>query len=617
MSWIYQLAPLPVVVPLLVAAFLAASGDYLPRRLMDALGLLTSAALVVICGLLARGSAGHAIVYWFGNWHPDPSAGSPHHFPVGICFSIDPMGAGLAALVGLLSTASFAFSWSYFEQVKSLYHALMLAFVAAMCGLCLTGDLFNLFVWFELMTAAAVGLCGYKSEESWPLLGALNFAVVNTVGAFLSLGGVALLYAQTGSLNMAQVGSSLAAHSPGGTFLLIVFVFISAGFLVKMAVVPFQFWLADAHAVAPTPVCVLFSGVMVELGVYAIARLHWMVFAPSLSPAEENAVRDVFLIMGSLTAVTGAVYCFSQRHLKRMLAFSTISHVGLMVIGFALLAPAALSGTAVYVVGHGMIKGALFLGAGILLHRCGSVDEYDLRDSGENLKPLGVLLTIGALALAGLPPFATFYGASDIHRAASELHIDWLSPFTIVAEALTAGAILRFTARVFIGWGERHEASSRGSPHIAMDTETAGEHDETPFFMWLPAAMLLLIGAVVAIPHSIREDVSRSAHFFENTRSLTAAALEAQTAAPPAHAPAPDAEPRAENIITFIIAFAVAGLALFPGALGGRFNWALGRALVAFMRPLRKIQSGNIGDYIAWFTIGIAAYGGMLLMMSR
>ncbi len=280
MPWTTQLAPLPVVLPLLVAAVLAAVGSHLPRRALDTIALLTSAAVVAICYQLAHASAHGTIVYWFGNWRPDAA-----HFPVGICFVIDPVGAGMAALVGLLSVASFAFSWAYFEQVKSLYHALMLAFVAAMCGLCLTGDLFNLFVWFELMTAVAVGLCGYKSEESAPLLGGLNFAVVNTVGAFVSLAGIALLYAHTGSLNMAAVGRGLASHPPGTAFVVVAFVFVVAGFLVKMAVVPFQFWLADAHAAAPTPVCVLFSGVMVELGLYAVARLYWTVFAGSLPGA--------------------------------------------------------------------------------------------------------------------------------------------------------------------------------------------------------------------------------------------------------------------------------------------------------------------------------------------
>src|SRR6185312_6607973 len=179
---------------------------------------------------------------------------------------------------------AFVFSWYYFESIKSLYHALMLVFLAGMCGLALTGDLFNLFVWFELMSAAGVALCGYKSEESGPLQGAINFAVSNTLGAYLSLTGIAILYAQTGALNMAQVGAALAAGNPGNVYVIVAFVFFASGFLVKAAAFPFHFWLADAHAVAPTPVCVLFSGVMVELGLYAVARVYWTVFSAPLHP---------------------------------------------------------------------------------------------------------------------------------------------------------------------------------------------------------------------------------------------------------------------------------------------------------------------------------------------
>ena len=609
MLWTHQLAPLPVVVPLTVAALLAAFGNHLPRRLTDTLALLTTAAVAAACGLLARAAAHGTVVYWFGDWHPDA-----HAFPVGICFVIDPMGAGLAALVATLATASFAFGWAYFDEVKSLYHALMLAFVAAMCGLCLTGDLFNLFVWFELMTAVAVALCGYKSEESGPLLGALNFAVVNTIGAFLSLAGVAVLYAWTGSLNMAAVGRGLAAHPPGTTFVAVAFVLVIAGFVVKMAAVPFQLWLADAHAVAPTPVCVLFSGVMVELGLYAVARLYWTVFAPVLPAAP---VRDVFLVMGAVTAVVGAIYCFGQRHLKRMLAFSTISHLGLMLIGFALLDRGGLGGLATYLVGHGMIKGALFLGAGILLHRCGSVDEHDLRGGGGNLKLLGVILFVGALGLVGMPPFATFYGESQMHEAAERLHLGWLTYVAVPVEALTAGAVLRFTARVFLGWGRVREATSRGAAHIPMDTETAGAHDHTPWTMWLPAVVLLAAAAVVAVPGPFRSAAAAAAGHFQQSHLLTAVTLDGAVDQSPAFPPPPAADFRAENVVTLAAAFGVALLAVFPGVLGRRLNWRLGRALVAAMRPLRRLQSGSVGDYVAWFAFGIAAYGGLLLLFLR
>jgi multicomponent Na+:H+ antiporter subunit D len=355
---------------------------------------------------------------------------------------------------------------------------------------------------------------------------------------------------------------------------------------------------------------------MVELGLYAVARLHWLVFFPSLDSTTETAIREVFLLIGALTAVIGAIYCFGQRHLKRLLAFSTISHVGLMVIGFALLTPGGLAGTAVYLVGHGMIKGALFLGAGILLHRCGSVDEYDLRGSGGNLKPLAGILALGAFALAGMPPFATFYGQSQIHEAAAQLGLHWLSPVTIIAEALTAGAVLRFTGRVFVGWGKRREATSRGSPHIPMETETAGEHDTTPIFMWLPAAALLVLAALVPLSKSFSIATADAADHFEQPQLIAHVTLDAAIDTHPIPM-LPQAHFRAENIITLAAALFVAAITLFPQYLGKRINWLLSRGLIAFMKPLRSLQSGNVGDYVAWFAFGIAVYGGLLFALCR
>ncbi len=159
------LVPLPVVLPLLMAALLAGTGSFIPRRLMDAAATLTSAAVAGICIYLTFHSANGMMVYWFGHWTPQGSS----HFPIGVCFAVDPIGAGMASLVSVLMLAAITFSWNFFDSIKSFYHTLMLVFLAAMCGLCLTGDVFNLFVWLELMTAVGVGLCGYESHESQPL----------------------------------------------------------------------------------------------------------------------------------------------------------------------------------------------------------------------------------------------------------------------------------------------------------------------------------------------------------------------------------------------------------------------------------------------------------------
>src|SRR5438067_8531836 len=216
---------------------------------------------------------------------------------------------------------------------------------------------------------------------------------------------------------MAVAGRSRAVHPAGATFVTVAFVFVAAGFLVKMAAVPFQFWLADAHAVAPTPVCILFSGVMVELGLYAVARVYWSAMDGPLA-AHRVALTGLLLTVGTITAILGGGMSFGQRHLKRLLAYSTISHMGLMLIGFALLRPEALAGVALYVIGHGLVKAALFLVSGILLHRLATVDEFELQGRARDLRGTGLLWVFAGLGLAGLPPFAGFLGESAMEESA-------------------------------------------------------------------------------------------------------------------------------------------------------------------------------------------------------
>ena len=180
----HALPALPLALPLLAASFLAAVNRHVPRWLADTVALLVSIATCVSCALLMLQSAQQTLVYWFGGWAPRSGAA------IGISFVIDPFGAGLAAFAAALVTVALIFSLRYFDSVGNLYHVLMMAFLGAMCAFCLTGDLFNLFVWFELMSAAAFALCGYKTEQAGPLEGSLNFAITNTIGAFLVLSGM-------------------------------------------------------------------------------------------------------------------------------------------------------------------------------------------------------------------------------------------------------------------------------------------------------------------------------------------------------------------------------------------------------------------------------------------
>ena len=407
-----QLLPLAVVLPLLVAAAISALTPVLrrQRRILDSVAIATSATVTVLLVVIMIRVAHRDETYWFAGFRPH------HGIAIGIDFAVGPLSAGLACLAAVLVTAGMIFSWRYFEEVATYYHVLMLAFLAAMTGFCLTGDIFDMFVWFELMGVAAYALTAYRPEERGSIQGALNFAITNSVGAYLTLSGIAVVYGRTGALNMAQIGHDLARHPPDG-LVVVAFVLIITGWLIKGAIVPFHFWLADAHAVAPTPVCMLFSGVMVELGLYGVARVYWSMFGQALG--NRAAITNVFLALGLLTAIVGALFCFRERHIKRLLAFSTISHAGMFLVGVALLTPLGLAGAAVSVAGHALVKAALFLCTGIVLHRLGSVNETALHGRGRRLRVTGVIFTLAAFGLADLPPFATYLGKGWIEDTGS------------------------------------------------------------------------------------------------------------------------------------------------------------------------------------------------------
>ena len=442
-----QLLPLAVVVPLLVAAAISALTPLLrrQRRILDSAAIATSAVVAGMLAVIMIRVAHQDRTYWFAGFRPH------HGIAIGIDFEVGPLSAGLACLAAVLVTAGMIFSWRYFERVATYYHVLMLAFLAGMTGFCLTGDIFDMFVWFELMGVSAYALTAYRPEERGSIQGALNFAITNSIGAYLTLSGIAVVYGRTGALNMAQIGQDIARHRPDG-LVVVAFVLIITGWLIKSAIVPFHFWLADAHAVAPTPVCVLFSGVMVELGLYGIARVYWSMFGLALG--NRGTITHAFLALGLLTTIVGALFCFRERHIKRLLAFSTISHAGMFLTGLALLTPLGLAGAAVSVVGHALVKAALFLCTGIVLHRLGSVNETWLHGRGRELRATGVVFTLAAFGLADLPPFATYLGKGWIEDTSSARGMTWVIALLVFASVVVGAAVLRVAGGVFYSLGD-------------------------------------------------------------------------------------------------------------------------------------------------------------------
>jgi multicomponent Na+:H+ antiporter subunit D len=603
-----HLAALPVVVPFLAASVLVATGAFAPRWLIDGVGVLSALSVATMCALLAVHSSEHPFAYWLGGWRPERGVA------IGISLAVDPLGAGMAAFAAVLVAAALLYSLRYFDAVAGLFHGLMLLFMAGMVGFCLTGDLFNLIVFFELMSACAYALTAYRIEERAPIQGAINFAITNSIAGYAMFIGVGMLYARTGALNMALIGAALNGQR-ADPLVIVALVLLLLGFLTKAAVVPLHFWLADAHAVAPIPVCVLFSGVMVELGVYAVARLYWVVFAGPIGP-HAVALRAILIAAGTVTALLGAWMCFAQRHIKRLLAFSTVSHVGVFICGLGLLNAKALAGVAIYIVAHGLTKAALFMAVGVLLHRFRTVDEFDLHGRGREIRYAGVLLAAGGVLLAAPPPLAAFAGKSLTESAASDLSYGWLTVLFALVSALTAGAVLRVSGRVFLGWGpaEGPDPSQARAAEERVD-ETRDERTHTPPLMLAVPTVLLAGAAGVALLPGAVALVERLAGQFATHGAYAAWVLRGAPITLPRVPPVHVAPVELASALAGVAgALGLAALGLFGRPLRERLPTAVTHPAHAGLRRLRALHSGHIGDYIAWWTADAGTLGAVCLL---
>jgi multicomponent Na+:H+ antiporter subunit D len=587
---IAMLPPLPVAGPLAIAGLLLALSTLLPQRVPDIIALATALAVAAICVVMAVHTAEHPLVYWFGGWVP--RAGRV----LGIGFVVDQVSASFAAFIALLFAATLVFAWGYFDEVHAHFHVLMLLFMAGMVGFCLTHDLFNLFVWFEVMSVAAFALTGYALRTS-ALEGALAFTVVNTIGSYLILGGIGLIYAEVGALDFSALGRGVAA-SPGNPVIMASFALLASGLLIKGAQVPFQFWLADAHAVAPSPVSVIFSGAMVSIGIYGVAKLVWTVFAPS--PEIHTVVHRLLLGMGVASAIVGGVMALIQRHIKRLLAFSTISHIGILVIGLALLSRGGLAGMFVYMVGHGLVKATLFMVAGILLATRRSIDEIGLRGSGRGIWPVGLAMASGGLLLAGLPIGLMDEGSKRIADAARDAGQGWLILAIVIGAACTGAAVLRVTGRVFLGLGE-----SPGEEERAPTEEEQEKADRPLWLMMAPTVLLILLSLLGE--HAAGDFASRAA----------AAFMQPDNAAILAHRPAsilPTASKEPVDLVPWLpwlsvaLALLIAGFDLSRPRLTGPLALGIDRGLAPILGAMQAIHSGLIGDYVTWLTVGVALF---------
>lgn len=575
------------------------------RLAADLVALALAAASAVMTLLLLVHTGSGMTVYWFGGWHPR------HGLAIGINFAVTAIGAGLAAFVALLMVVALLYSTRVQKVDSPYYHVLMLTFMAGMVGFCLSGDLFNMFVFFELMSVSAVALIGYKVDEQAAIEGGLNFAVINTIGSFLFVLGIGLIYAHTGALNLAQIGHSLA-HSGNDNVVVVAFALLASALLIKAAVVPFHFWLDDAYAVALAPVCILLAGAMSEMGLYGLGRIWYGAFGAALAPSA-HTVRAILVSAGLLTAIWGSAMALQQDHLKRMLAFVTIAFVGVFLTGIGLLTADGVAGTAVFVLADGCGKALMFACVGILQHRFGKVGQRALFGRGRRLKYTGFLFLAGGLMMASLPPFGPFLGKSMIEDAAIKVGYGFVPPLIVLASALAGAAVLRAGARVFLGWGDIEPR--RDPADEDTERETEGQSGHTPVVM-LVASTVLLVGVVGFGVWFGFADLAQSAGRRFVSGSAYRTIVFGQHSASQIHetSSSPEWYDWIYCGIATLLALALASLSLWGRRVGAARLLRAGSRLVT---PVQRLHTGKIGDYTAALALGVGVLGGLLTITLR
>ncbi|TAL14653.1 MAG: Na+/H+ antiporter subunit D [Frankiales bacterium] len=485
---IRYLAPLPVLLPLLGAAATLLVGRH-PRTQRTISVAVLSAALLACLALLVLADREGATAVQVGRWGPG----------IGISLLVDRLSAlmlvvSATATLGVLVYAVGQGTSDGTENTPlSIFHPTYLILSAGVANAFLSGDLFNLYVGFEVLLVSSYVLLTLGGTAQRVQAG-ITYVVVSLVSSLLFLAGIALVYAATGTLNMAQIALRMD-EVPDGTRTAIHLVLLVA-FGIKAAVFPLSGWLPDSYPTAAAPVTAVFAGLLTKVGVYAIIRTETLLF-----PGAE--LGKLLLVAGLLTMVIGILGAVAQDDLKRLLSFTLVSHIGYMIFGIGLGSASGLAGSVFYVAHHILIQTALFLVAGLIERRNATTDLDRLGSLARTSPLIAVLFFVPAMNLAGIPPLSGFIGKLGLLQAGAQdgSVLAWaVVGGGVVTSLLTLYAVARVWAKAFWRPVEQARVESDGSDLDAGPDETSGSFlvRQRPSTQ-LPRTMLASTAAVVLV----------------------------------------------------------------------------------------------------------------------
>ena len=454
----------PVILPALVAGILilALRHDILLQRITSIAS--TVACLGVGIGLLVQAAGGIVEVYELGNW---PA-------PFGIVFVLDRLSALMLVLIGTLALFVILYAINGWDRRGRHFHALFQFQLMGLNGAFLTGDLFNLFVWFEVLLLASYGLMLHGSGAA-RLKAGTHYVIINLTGSTLFLVGVALIYGVTGTLNMADLAVKIPAVpvedqailQAGGVILLLVFG-------VKAALVPLHFWLPTTYSATSPPIAALFT-IMTKVGAYAIIRFYTLAFGADAGEASWLA-GPWLLPLALLTVVVGMVGALACRSLRWLVAFVVVGSIGVILVGVAVFEERAMAGALYYLVHSTLASASLFLLAELIAERRGQDgDSLTLKPMPAQGDLMSGLFFLSAIAVAGLPPLSGFIGKLlilDGVRDSGSAPVIWatilITSLLLIVALARAGSLVFWKCRIAEATRESRELAGRSYPVLPI-----------------------------------------------------------------------------------------------------------------------------------------------------
>jgi len=437
------LAPLLVTLPLLGAAIALIAGRHRRTQVVVSVVTLTVVCIIAAILLVVVDGGDQAIAVSVGGWP----------IPVGIVIYVDRLAALLVMVSSVVLLAVLLFSVGQGaadgddDTPVTIFHPTYLILAAGIFTAFIAGDLFNLYVGFEILLVASYVLITLGGTESRIRTGVV-YIVVSLVSSILFLAAIAAIYAALGTVNIVQISERMP-QLPQETQLVLHLVLLVA-FAIKAAVFPLSFWLPDSYPTAPAPVTAVFAGLLTKVGVYAIIRTETEMFL-------DNDVNTLLLWVAMATMIVGVLGAVAQAELKRILSFTLVSHIGYMIFGLAIATPAAIGATIYYMVHHIVVQTTLFLAVGLVERRAGSTSILKVKGLMKAAPLIAVLYFIPAVNLGGLPPFSGFIGKYAIFDAAAEVGSPLMITLIvagIVTSLLTLYALMRAWNLAFWREGE-------------------------------------------------------------------------------------------------------------------------------------------------------------------